>query len=113
MGGQSSHPCQAFQRVLQITINTETPIQDFVGTEYFAFVQTGIDREEIFCRHPPEGQLDDAGRVEADAQLQKKLQAGAIAGGGLTAGIALPVRYSRLMRLPGRYPREKSRPRFD
>ena len=53
-------------------INANALVADLVGTERLAQSQARIGGLRVLRSHPPEGQLDDAGRVEADAQLKKK-----------------------------------------
>lgn len=63
---------QVFHSLIQITIDANTPNTDFIEAKRLARVQTCIDGMRVLRRHPPEGQLDDAGRIEADIQLQKQ-----------------------------------------
>ena len=53
-------------------INANASVADLVGTERLAQIQARIGGLRVLRCHPPEGQLDDAGRIEADAQLPKK-----------------------------------------
>ena len=69
---QSLKVSEAIKAVLQIVINANASVADLVGTERLAQRQARIGGLRVLRSHPPEGQLDDARRIEADAQLQQK-----------------------------------------
>lgn len=69
---QSLKVSEAIKAILQIVINANVSVADLVGTERLAQIQARIGGLRVLRSHPPEGQLDDAGRIEADAQLQQK-----------------------------------------
>ena len=59
------------QYLRQIVADANAALCQFLRTVCIAQVDAGVTCPGILLRHPPEGQLDDAGCVEAHAQLQK------------------------------------------